>query len=81
VFLRRDAFDQIFWSAELGLTKPAREVFARVSREVRADPANITFVDDSAANVEAARVFGWDGIVFSSNEQVLADLRTRGFQM
>jgi putative hydrolase of the HAD superfamily len=81
VFPRTDAFDKVFWSAELGMTKPAREVFARVSQETKIAPANITFIDDSAANVEAAHAFGWDGIPFSSNDQLLVDLRTRGFQL
>jgi HAD superfamily hydrolase (TIGR01509 family) len=60
VFPRQDAFDRVFWSAELGMTKPAREIFARVGNETGTAPADITFVDDGAANVEAACAFGWE---------------------
>jgi glucose-1-phosphatase len=80
VFPRQDAFDRVFWSAELGMTKPARGVFARVGQETETVPADITFIDDSPVNVEAARVCGWDGILFTSNAQLLKDLAVRGFR-
>lgn len=81
VFPRTDAFDRFFWSAELGLTKPARAIFTRVSQEMKTAPADIVFVDDSVANVEAARACGWDAILYSSNERLLNDLAKRGFRI
>jgi len=80
VFPRQDAFDRVFWSAELGMTKPASEVFAKISCETKTAPADITFTDDSAVNVEAARACGWDAIRFTSNAQLLNDLARRGFR-
>jgi FMN phosphatase YigB (HAD superfamily) len=80
VFPRQDAFDRVFWSAELGMTKPARELFARVSSETKTAPAEITFIDDNAVNVEAARGCGWNGILFTSSARLLDDLAARGFR-
>jgi putative hydrolase of the HAD superfamily len=79
VFPRQDAFDRVFWSAELGMTKPAPEIFAKISDETTTAPADITFIDDSAVNVEAARSCGWDAILFASNAKLLNDLPRRGF--
>ena len=80
VFPRQDAFDRVFWSAEFGMTKPASEIFAKISYETTTAPADITFIDDSAANVEAARACGWDALLFASNAQLLNDLARRGFR-
>ena len=81
VFPRQDAFDRVFWSAELGMTKPAPEIFAKISDETTTAPADITFIDDCAENVEAARACGWDAVLFASNAQLLNDLaRRRGFR-
>jgi len=62
------------------MTKPAPEVFAKISCETKTAPADITFIDDSAVNVEAARACGWDAILFTSNAQLLNDLARRGFR-
>lgn len=80
VFPSRDAFDHEFLSAELGLMKPAPEVFSAVQALLAAPPERILLIDDIPANVAAARVAGWDAVVYSSNEELAADLADRGFQ-
>ena len=79
VFPRHDAFDAVFLSAELGITKPAPAVFDTVTSRLGVEPKQITFVDDSETNVVGAGAVGWDAIQFSSNEQVLGELARRGF--
>ena len=78
VFPIREAFDHEFLSAELGLMKPTREIFAAVQALLVTAPERILFIDDALPNVEAARVAGWDALVYSSNEQLAADLADRG---
>jgi HAD superfamily hydrolase (TIGR01509 family) len=51
-------FDRHFPSFELGLAKPAPEIFERVSELLGTERAEIAFVDDNAVNVEAARGVG-----------------------
>jgi putative hydrolase of the HAD superfamily len=54
-----DAFDQLLFSWRLGTTKPDPVAFERVADRLEVDPATIFFVDDSQANVDAARTAGW----------------------
>lgn len=70
--------DPMFWSSELGLTKPSPEAFAAVQARLGLPPAAILFIDDSLANIEQARRMGWDGVVFASNHQLAAELAARG---
>lgn len=51
-------FDRIFLSYEIGRSKPERVVFEHVLDRVDQRPADIRFLDDSEANVAAARKFG-----------------------
>jgi putative hydrolase of the HAD superfamily len=57
-----------YFSDELGLVKPDREIFEHVIRDLGVPPSRIAFFDDTAINVEVARDAGMaayevDGIV------------------
>lgn len=52
-------FDRTFLSFELGLVKPDREIFRVVADRIPADRAQVLYLDDVAANVDAARSFGF----------------------
>lgn len=51
-------FDHVFLSYEIGQSKPERAVFKHVLARVDQRPADIRFLDDSQANVAAARQVG-----------------------
>jgi len=51
-------FDHVFLSYEIGQSKPERAVFKHVLVRVDQRPADIRFLDDSEANVTAARQVG-----------------------
>lgn len=56
----RGRFDGLIHSAALGARKPDRAFFEHAtSRLPVAAPGEVLFLDDSPANVEAARSFGW----------------------
>lgn len=78
VFPAREAFDYEFLSAELGMVKPSPEIFSAVQALLAMPPEGIVFIDDTAGNVAAARVAGWDALVYSSNEQLAVELADRG---
>ena len=65
-------------SAEVGLVKPDPAIYARHARDFELDPEAIFFVDDSAANVEAAREAGWRAVRFTDGERLENDLRLAG---
>lgn len=52
-------FDAVFGSAEVGDVKPNAGFYREVTRRLEARPEDIWFWDDSRANVEGARSFGW----------------------
>lgn len=53
----------IFTSYELGLLKPDPRIFQAVRRQLGCDFAEIMFIDDKPANIEAAKNLGIHGIV------------------
>lgn len=57
-------FDKQFFSFELGESKPTPRFFERVLADTGADPSSTLFVDDLAANVEAARSLGLTAEVY-----------------
>jgi len=69
-----DAFDRIFISAEMGVSKPDPEIYQAVAAELQKDPAEMVFVDDFIENVIAARDQGWQAVHFRSREGALAEL-------
>jgi putative hydrolase of the HAD superfamily len=58
-------FRRLFFSGRLGLLKPDPAIFRHVLVELQADPAQVTFIDDVAANVEAAERLGMRTVQFS----------------
>jgi putative hydrolase of the HAD superfamily len=67
-------FEQVFVSARLGMVKPDRAIFEHVLRELDAAPEDVTFVDDRAANIEAAAALGIRAILFTGVAELRAAL-------
>lgn len=63
-----DLFDGLFFSCDLGSVKPDPAFFQAISKGIDADPSQILFWDDSASNVESARLCGWYAELFTSVE-------------
>ena len=53
-----DFFEEVFLSYELGVEKPAPEIFHIVAQRLGARPEGILFLDDSDVNCQAARDCG-----------------------
>jgi putative hydrolase of the HAD superfamily len=58
-------FDGLFFSHELGMRKPHPGIYHHCLRRMRCRPADCVFIDDSPANIDAARACGWHGIVYT----------------
>ena len=50
-----DFFDETFLSFEMGVEKPAPEIFQKAVEALHCRPEEVLFFDDAAANCEAAR--------------------------
>jgi putative hydrolase of the HAD superfamily len=70
--------EPMIFSAEIGAAKPSDAAFAAAEARLGCSGGAILFIDDSAANIAAARQRGWDAIQFFSNDQVMAELAKRG---
>jgi putative hydrolase of the HAD superfamily len=74
-------FDHLGTSHRAGARKPEPAFFAHVQRSARAEPAECLFVDDLPVNVEAARRFGWEGIVYRPDGTLPEKLRAAGVEI
>lgn len=76
-----DRFDRLFVSHEVGLRKPAPEIYHHVQQWAAVPPEECIFIDDLPENVEAARACGWQGIVYRPDDDLAAGLRAMGAQV
>lgn len=73
-FGKLDAFEMQIFSAEVGVRKPAPEIFQLVLDLLGADPEEAVFVDDFIENIQAARKLGLRAIQFKNPHQTRQDL-------
>jgi epoxide hydrolase-like predicted phosphatase len=69
------AFDNIFISAEMGVTKPDPKIYKMVLEALGLQAEEAVFVDDFIENIEAARVLGMHGIHFQEKAQAMSELQ------
>jgi putative hydrolase of the HAD superfamily len=64
-------FDEIVYSAELGVLKPDRVFYTAAQARMGVTVAqSILFVDDRAANVDGARMCGWRAMLYRGPESL-----------
>lgn len=71
-------FEFFYFSNELGLVKPDREIYRFVIEDLDLEPSRIGFVDDTEINVRSAQEEGLAAVLVQSRndlEQCLADLQ------
>lgn len=77
-----NCFDALLVSCDVGLAKPDLEMFRLASRAAGTDPGRCLFVDDTQANVDAARSLGFRTHRFRGVLDLRRELRlakVRGF--
>lgn len=67
--------DEMIISAEEGVAKPDPAIYHIALGRLGVRPAEAVFVDDMAANVEAARALGMHGVQFRTREQAIAEVK------
>jgi 2-haloacid dehalogenase len=70
-------FDGLLVSGEERVTKPDPAIFQLLLDRFGLDPTATVFVDDSEANVAAARRLGFDAIRFTGHEELRRELVAR----
>jgi epoxide hydrolase-like predicted phosphatase len=80
-FLRRHGFyndfSLVFVSSETGLEKPDPRAYQMMLDQIKVEPKNCIFIDDTQENVDAAKALGIDAILFLSPEQIKTELNRR----
>jgi 2-haloacid dehalogenase len=76
----RERFDFLAWfegiviSGDVGVNKPDRQIFEHLMEHFGIEPAEALFIDDSSANVEAAKALGLSAIQFTDAEPLRREL-------
>ena len=70
--------DSFYFSDEIGLVKPDREIFDYVIRDLAVSPRRIAFFDDTPVNVEAARNAGLSAFLVDGIAELEAHLQSLG---
>jgi putative hydrolase of the HAD superfamily len=68
------AFDFVFNSYDLHMSKRNSELFRYVEKTLRAAPKDILFVDDNPHNVEMAGKAGWTTVLFRDHRTLQEEL-------
>lgn len=72
-----DRLEGILISGDVGVTKPDPRIYRLCEQRFGLDPEHLVFIDDSPANVDAARVLGWDALLFTDPTTLRAQLLER----
>jgi 2-haloacid dehalogenase len=65
-------------SGEVRLIKPDPAIYEHHTRSFALTPSATLFIDDSPANIEAARGFGWNAEIFTDVEKLRDDFERYG---
>jgi FMN phosphatase YigB (HAD superfamily) len=75
-----DVTDDIVYSHEVGIAKPDPAAYELTARRLGVEPHEVLFLDDVAANVDAARRAGWHAVLhrdtatsIAAMERILAE--------
>jgi glucose-1-phosphatase len=71
-------FDKLILSHEVNAVKPERKIYSAVEEFTNKPPEEHIFIDDIKEYVDSAISAGWDGIRFTSYEELYNGLKQRG---
>ena len=80
----RERFDFLAWfegiviSGDVGVNKPDPRIFDHLTEEFGIEPAAAVFIDDSSANVDAAKALGFRAIRFTDAAALRRELTRLG---
>ncbi len=62
------------FSCDIHITKPDRRIYATLADKYNLKPDECVFIDDLQANIDGAKAFGYNAILFENHEQAMKDL-------
>lgn len=76
-----DLFDGLVISGEEKVIKPDSEIYQIICKRYGFKPADAVFIDDSSANIEAAKKLGFHTIHFQDPARTQKELNSLGFRL
>ena len=76
----RGYFDFFFSSCYVGLRKPSAQIYRLALDVLQCEPDEVAFIDDRAANVEAAAALGIHAIHYQGVERLESELAALGIE-
>ncbi len=67
-------FDNVYRAKDIGLSKQDTKSYEFIIKELKLDPEEILFIDDSIGNIKAAEKVGINTILFTSNKDLFEKL-------
>ena len=67
-------FIKVFSALDLNYGKKDAQAYSEIARILEINPTEITFIDDTLENIEAAKIAGLKTIHFQSNKQLIQAL-------
>ena len=77
-FYLNDLFDTVVISSEVHMLKPEKEIYQLTLDNLKADPSETIFVDDSNRYLRGAEVLGITPLLYVENKQVISELEKLG---
>ena len=71
-------FDPLVLSGEVEMVKPDPDIYLYLLKEINREPGECIFIDDSEVNIQTAEKLGFEGIHFSSPQQLRDRLNQLG---
>ena len=62
------------FSCDIHITKPDRRIYETLAKKYNLVPSECVFIDDLQTNIDGAKAFGFEGILFRNYEQAVNDL-------
>ncbi|MEP7205098.1 MAG: HAD family phosphatase [Candidatus Saccharibacteria bacterium] len=71
---RRGLIDAEVLSGDVGMVKPALEMFEMAAQRLEVEPSECIMIDDLLTNIDAAERVGMRGVIFGTTTQARAEL-------
>lgn len=68
-------FDACYLSHEMGMEKPAEDIYLTVQERENVSPGQIIFVDDTLENIHTSRRLGWNSIHHVSAAETISHIQ------
>jgi HAD superfamily hydrolase (TIGR01509 family) len=75
-----DLFDIIITSSKSGFVKPQPEIFELILEELKLEPNQALFIDDSSSNAQAAKELGLTSVLYKGLENLNGEFKLRGIE-